>query len=151
MDIIERDPVRVVGIEVVASWKELWTHVPAAWTRLRTRVGEIRDRTDERLVDFSTARGEGIYREVVGAIVETDGAVPEGMVGVVVPGGRWLHHRHEGPAAEIAASFGRMLDWLTDQPYEPNAHKLDVGYTLGGDESVHDLYVGLDSANDRTA
>lgn len=78
MEIVDRGPVRVVGIEVVAPWQELWTEVPEAWRLLRERAEEIQRRTSNVFIDVSLEETAGTYRQVVGAEVDSLDEVPEG-------------------------------------------------------------------------
>lgn len=143
MQIVEREGSRVVGIQVVADWKNLWTEVPQAWKQLFERADEIRDRTAETFVDVSLEMNDGVYTELVGAEVNEAGTVPEGMVQVELPTRRYVHLRHEGPVAGIADAFGRMHAWADENEITTDDFKIDRGYTPGGDETVHDLYVRL--------
>lgn len=141
MTIVEQEALQVIGIEVVAPWRELWTEVPKAWRELRARSGEIACRTSEVFLDVSVEERGGVYRQVVGAAVSTVERVPEGMVALEIPAQRYLHYRHEGTLEAIAESFGKMYEWGREQGHELGAFKLDVGYTLEGDEREHDLYI----------
>lgn len=146
MEIVEKGPLKVVGIEVVASWRDLWTEAPRAWEQLRARAGEIRNRTGEVFLDVSLEQNEGIYRQVVGAEVNSLEVVPAGMVGVEIPAHRYIRYRHQGTLEEIAESFGRIYEWASENGHEADSFKLDEGYTLTGDEREHDLYVRIGSA-----
>ncbi len=141
MEIVEKGPVRVVGIEVVAAWRELWTEVPKAWQLLRARSGEIAHRSSEVALDVSVEEREGVYQQVVGAEVRVLERVPEGMVGLEIPAKRYLRYRHEGTLEAIAESFAKMHAWGSERGHALDAFKLDVGYTLNGGERAHDLYV----------
>jgi len=142
MEIVELGPLKVVGIEVVAPWTELWTAVPRAWETLRARAGEIHHRTSDVFVDVSVEERAGTYRQLVGAEVNSLEHIPEGMTGLEIPARRYLHFRHEGPLEAIAASFGEMYAWGTEHARTLDALKLDFGYNQQGTESGHDLYVG---------
>lgn len=144
MRVVERGSMRVVGIEVVAGWDDLWTEMPRAWGVLRERATELGGRTSEVFVDVSVEEDGGRYRQVVGAEVEPDAAVPDGMVAVDVPAQRYLHHRHEGTLEAIAESFGRMYSWARENGHRVGSFKLDIGYTLAGDETTHDLFIRLE-------
>lgn len=141
MEIVERGPFHVVGIEVVAPWSELWMEVPKAWSILRARAAEIPGRTGEVFVDVSVEEREGVYRQVVGAEVGAVGDVPDGMVAIEIPAQRYLHYRHEGTLEAIAESFGKMYAWGREHGVVLDAFKLDVGYTRSGEDDGHDLYV----------
>lgn len=141
VEIVEKGPVRVVGIEVNAPWRELWTEVPKAWQLLRARAGEIAHRSGEVFLDVSVEVRDGVYRQIVGAEVSAIERVPEGMVGLEIPAQRYLRYRHEGTLEAIAESFAKMYAWGRERGHALDEFKLDVGYTLEGGERTHDLYV----------
>lgn len=143
MEVVERMAMQVIGIEVIAPWQDLWTRVPLAWEELRARSGEIGNRASESFVDVSVEERDGTYRQVVGAEVRPAEAVPEGMIVLEIPYGRFVHLRHEGGLEEIARSFGRMYAWAGAEGHRVDAFKLDAGYTQEGGERLHDLYVRL--------
>lgn len=143
MEIVERGPLRVIGIEVVATWRELWTEAPKAWQLLRARADEIPNRAGKVFIDVSLEENEGTYRQVVGAEVDSLDVVPEGMIGVEIPPHRYLRYRHRGTLEEIAESFGRIYAWAAENGLEVDSFKLDEGYTLAGDEDEHYLFVRL--------
>lgn len=144
MEIVEKGPLRIVGIEVLGEWEALWTEVPKAWRLLHERAAEIVGREDDVFVDVSVEKTGSRYRQVVGAVVESDAPVPHGMTAVDVPAQQYLHHRHEGPVQAIAESFGRIYAWARESGLRAGEFKLDVGYTQAGDETMHDLFVRIE-------
>lgn len=145
VQLVERHAIKVVGIKVVAPWKDLWTEVPKAWSVLRARSGEIRSRVSDVFMDVSLDETSGTYTQLVSAEVSSLEGVPDAMVALEIPAGRYLHLRHEGALDEIPGSFGRMFDWAEQEGLRADAFKLDEGYTQGGAEREHDLYVRVAS------
>lgn len=143
MQFVDRGPLTIVGIRVVAPFRELWTKVPEAWRSLRARSGEIPYHGGGAFIDVSLEEDAGTYTQVVGAEVSALADAPEGMVAVELPPRRYIHYRHEGPVEAIADSFGHMLAWADERGIELDSLKIDVGYTLEGDGTEHDLYVAL--------
>jgi hypothetical protein len=62
---------------------------------------------------------------------------------VLVPGGRWVHHTHEGPVSDIGDSYAAMFDFAAAQDETVGRLQLDVGYEPDGLEHVHQLYLQL--------
>lgn len=143
MRIVQRRATRVVGLEVVGTWEELWTKAPKAWRALRDRASEIQGRTNDVFVDVSLEESDGVYRQVVGAEVADGVEAPGGMVAVEVPGGTYVEGPHAGPLEQIPESFGRIYAWAAEQDHAATALKLDVGYTVDGGETEHTLFVRL--------
>lgn len=143
MRIAELEAMTVVGLPVRAKWQELWTEVPAAWRALFARLGEIEHRQGERLVDVSLDMSGDEYLQLVCAPVSKVVHVPQGMWAVEIPAQRYVRFRHVGPAPDIADSFGRMYEWAEEHGHAAGEFKVDIGYTVQGDENEHDLHIGL--------
>ncbi|WP_152189055.1 hypothetical protein [Georgenia satyanarayanai] len=145
IEIVDRAPVLVVGMPVLAGFHELGTLVPAAWRALSRSLGD----DDRPLAELSVDLGDGRYHETVGVLVPLEDAarvrVP-GAVGSLVPGGAWAQMVHDGPVHTIAETFGRLLAWAAEQGARPGPHKLDVGYRLDGAAERHTLAVELSPA-----
>lgn len=152
MEIVERDEIVVIGIEVVANFGQLHSAVPAAWHELFSRQDELPGTGTGVFVEASTHLGEGSYREVIGVVAvgaevtvpaTVPVTVPEGMAVAIIPGGKFVHHRHDGSEATIATGFQAIYDWAADQQLTLGNHKLDVGYTDDGGQHPHELYVDV--------
>ncbi|MFR9750943.1 effector binding domain-containing protein [Nocardia sp. 004] len=144
MEILEYPGATVMGIEVVARWQDLGAEVSRAWGRVFASSAELPVRASGQLVEVSLEITEGRYRELLGAVVDRSEPCPDGFSVVRIAPQRLLFHRHEGPVVDIAKSFGAMLAWAEREGNTPTDFKLDVGYTPTGEETAHDLYVGLD-------
>lgn len=141
MKIVEHPAMLCVGIAVRADWRSLWTEMPRAWRRLFARRGDIEHRQGDVFMDISLDKRGDEYLQLVCARVSRADYVPDGMRAVEVPAQSYVYHRHRGPAAGIAESFGRMYAWARESGYDAGEFKLDIGYTPQGDERPHDLYV----------
>lgn len=146
MELVTRQGFKVVGIRVVADWEGLWVEVPRAWAAFIERHEEIGRRAGGGFIDLSQGEKGGEYTQLICAEVEEFGEIPAGMVGLEVPTGRYIRHRHEGSVQEIAASFGEMYAWAREHGVAAGAFKVDQGYTKDGREQGHDLYVGVASS-----
>lgn len=141
MELRERSGFTVVGVEVVGSFGELSGLVPAAWRTLFARARELPPPPDGNFVEVSLDLAHG-YREVLGVVAPDTIHVPEDMHTAYVPGGQFLHHRHEGPVQGIADSFAAMYEWAAQQGLRVGLWRVDAGYRPDGREEAHDLLVG---------
>jgi hypothetical protein len=134
MEIIERVPHHLVGPSLTATLGEL----PEVVGRLWRRAFELADSEDTVFAEFGEDPGDGTRVIVVGRLVSepTEDST-------FVPGGRWVHHTHEGPIADIGDSFGAMFDFAVVQGETVGTLKLDVGYEPDASEHVHQLYLQL--------
>ncbi len=134
----------IVGLEVEAEWQALWTELPEAWDRFRSRAHEIEHRAGNVYVDVSLGVEDDVYIQLVGAEVEEVGEVPEGMTALEVPAATYVHHNHIGPPAGIPDSFELMYGWAEDEEIPLGDFKLDFGHTPAGDEEEHHLYIRVE-------
>ncbi|GGX40023.1 GyrI-like domain-containing protein [Saccharospirillum salsuginis] len=146
MEIVELERLQLVGLPVRAEWRELWTEMPKAWKKLFEQVAQINHRHSDRFVDTSLEVENGVYLQLVGSEVLEVDRVPEGMMAVDVPAQRYIYHRHDGPTAGIANSFGQIYDWAKANGYNAAEFKLDIGYSANGNETSHELYVAIQPA-----
>ncbi len=144
MEVVHRDRMLIVGLEVKAEWQALWTEMPEAWEELRARADEIENQAGDVYVDVTVEVEDDIYTQLVGAEVDEAGAVPDGMTLHEVPAATYIHHRHIGPPAGIPDTFGLMYDWADEQDLPAGDFKLDMGYTPAGDEKEHHLYIRVE-------
>ena len=144
MEIVERGATKVVGLQVVATWEELWQKVPKAWRIFAERYTAIEHRMEVPLLDVSLGKQGETYVELVAAQVSTFGATPEGMVELEIPRQDYIFYRHTGPVEEIADSFGKIYQWAEKNGIPAGEMKIDQGYTPGGNDLYHDLYVKVD-------
>lgn len=141
---VVRPQTLLVGLEVVAHWRDLPREVPLAWERLFAceraiaAAGEI-----ETFVELSLGATDGIYTEILAAQVHALAFVPEGLIRIDLPENRYLHRPHEGPLEEIAAGFGALLEYARREEISVSDVKLDTGYARGLTAGRHDLHVGL--------
>ena len=143
MEIVQFGPLTVVGSKVTADWKGLWVEMPKAWRAFLARRNEIKHRASDRFVDISLSEEEGEYNQLIGAEVSAVEDIPADMIAVEIPAQKYVHEHHMGPAAEIAATFGKMYAWARENHLAVDTFKVDIGYTFDGKESEHDLYVRI--------
>lgn len=143
MEIINKDRLWVIGMPVTASWDDLWVEMPKAWKRFFDRHAEITDVVGDRFIDVSLHQDDDRYLQLVGVEVSEIGLVPQNMQAVDIPAQSYIHHTHVGAVSDIAGTFGDMYDWAKRGEARAGSFKLDIGYSAGGDERTHELYIGI--------
>lgn len=143
MKLVDWKEMIIVGIPVSAQWRGLWEQVPKAWARLFEQVAVLEEIGAGPFVDVSLEEIDSVYSQLIGVPLKDGGRIPDGFKAVCIPAQKLLHHRHIGDVKDIANSFGEMYSWADKQGLRLSAFKLDLGYTMRGDETEHDLYVGL--------
>ncbi|HEY9898226.1 MAG TPA: GyrI-like domain-containing protein [Pantanalinema sp.] len=140
MKLVQKAPIKVVGVEVVADWDHLSRAMLTAWDAFLSRRGEIKNRVGEALMDISFKQEGTQFTQVICSEVSTVETLPEGMVTLDIPAQWYVHHRHVGPVKAIPATFNEMIDWAESNVHVTDGFKLDIGYTARG-QRAHDLYL----------
>ena len=143
MELVEKGPIKYVGMQVTAAWDDLAAEMPLAWRTFIGLYDTISARASDTFTDVSLRQENETYTQLVAVEVDQIIDVPDGMVGIELPRQTYIHHRHTGPVDAIAATFGEMIDWAAQEGHTVSALKIDAGYTPGGTETGHDLYIGL--------
>lgn len=143
MELVDHKETYVAGVIVHAHWQRLFEEVPKAWQSLFDQVGRLSEVRPRTFVNVCLLADEGTYLQLVGFAISSGREVPHGLKAIHVPTQRLLHHTHDGPVSAIAASFGAMYRWGEEHGVKLSEFKLDFGYTPNGNESRHELYVGL--------
>ncbi|MFC6284978.1 hypothetical protein ACFP3Q_05400 [Nocardioides sp. GCM10027113] len=133
MEIVERAPQHLRGASLSAPIGELPLVAPSLWRRVMefAEAGQVH-------AELSAEPGGDVHRITVGVLVDEPGEDT-----VAVPGGRWLHHRHEGDVRGIGDTYARMFEHADEVGERTTNLKLDVGYLPDGSEQAHDLYLQL--------
>ncbi|MEX0610233.1 MAG: GyrI-like domain-containing protein [Balneolaceae bacterium] len=141
MKIIEKPSLLVTGIIVHANWKQLWNEMPKAWESFFELYESIENKMNSNFMDISLGIENETYSQLICVEVSEHEAAPEQMINYVVPLKKYIHHKHTGKLEGIAESFGKMYTWGKKQKLNTTEFKLDVGYSLSGDENSHDLFI----------
>ena len=143
MEVVYREEMFVTGLLVHAPLQRLGDEVPKAWRHLFERAAELEELRIESFIDVCMGVVDSKYLQLVGGRIHKVEHIPKGLTAVHILAQGLLHHRHIGPATGIANTFGDMYAWGERNGLTPGEFKLDIGYTLDGKETEHDLYVGL--------
>jgi predicted transcriptional regulator YdeE len=143
MRIVQLDATVVVGVPVTARFDELSRLVPAAWQQFFLHCNELPQPDDGLFAEASFSLGGGLYHETVGVPLRGDVRVQGPWSLALVPAGRFVAHRFEGPVENIGQGFQEIYDWARTEELGLGSYKLDVGYTVGGSTRPHDLYIDV--------
>lgn len=133
----------VVGIPVQALRTELDAAAFSARDAFRKRIAEIDARVTEELVDITLApRGDQGFR-LIGTEVSRVSHLPEGMTTMATPASRFLHHRHEGPAQDVAVTLATMAAWAAANGHRAGSLTLAISDAHDVTDRVHELFLSL--------
>ncbi|MCP5051750.1 MAG: GyrI-like domain-containing protein [bacterium] len=138
-----KESFKVVGILITAKWSDLRLDMPIAWDDFKESFNKIKYRVNDVFMDIRLEKKQGVYKQLICAEVSDVLDVPEGMVFELIPAGHYIHWGHWGPVEKIAGTFGKMYDWANENTIETGDFKIDIGYTLEGNEQYHDLYIEI--------
>jgi predicted transcriptional regulator YdeE len=138
IETVELPELIVIGIAVEAPWTALAEVVPAAWQRLFAAPTEA-----SSFLEVSLSETDGLYQEMVGFLAAAATEVPAGLERRVVPAGRYLRLRHDGPVTDIPPGFGALLAHAKARGLEADVLKLDFGYRRDQLDGAHELHVRL--------
>ena len=144
MDIITLPRMLLIGMEIEASWQDLWIKMPKAWSLLPHRIQDLPHRMGDLMIDVSLGMENDIYHQFICCEVRDASQIPQGLTCILLPEQPYLHHRHEGSLRDIANGFGTLYDYAEGEDIEVTDFKIDVGYRQNRAETPHDLYVGLE-------
>jgi predicted transcriptional regulator YdeE len=143
MDIILLNEFKVIGFKVTCSEERLGTEMPELWKSFMARAGEIKNRSDNYIMDICIEVVGKDYTQCICLKVDDFDFVPSGMDAIVIPSQKYIHHRHEGNVKDIWLSFWNMQKWAKENGYtiDPQDCKIDAG--LEDNESIHELYIKI--------
>lgn len=143
VDVVRKASFKVVGVQVIARWNQLWELMPDAWNDFVTRYADIKNRVSHAFMDLTLGRHGDEFTQLICCEVTSFDDIPPGMVAVEIPDQDYIHLRHDGPIARINAAFGEMHDWAYARDYTLDDFRFDAGYSPDGQDNEHDLYVRL--------
>ncbi|WP_058308311.1 GyrI-like domain-containing protein [Gracilibacillus massiliensis] len=141
MEIVIKEEFTAVGFIVQQDWEGLIREMPVKWDLYKNSVTEIDKRKTDVMMDISLEQHQGIYTQFICAETDDDASVPKGMELRKIPTHRYLHHQHHGSLVGIAETFGEMYQFGKENRIELETMKIDIGYTIAGNETSHDLYI----------
>lgn len=75
--------------------------MPKLWNKFTQRVGEIKNRTSEYMIDINLQVVQNEFTELICVEVNNLSYIPEGMTGLVIPSQSYAYLKHEGPIEEL--------------------------------------------------
>ncbi|MFC4403133.1 GyrI-like domain-containing protein [Gracilibacillus xinjiangensis] len=140
MEKVTLDQFTVAGMIIKSDWKGLHYEMPKKWTLFREKLSQIINRKSDKMMDISMHYEDGIYTQCI--CVEVDDSFKASELEIItIPSQSYLHYLHQGEVTEIAHSFGKMIEYAKMKQIPIDHMKVDIGYTYGGNEKVHDLYI----------
>lgn len=133
----------VVGLEVNATWNELWKQMPAQWEQFKQRHKEVDNSLNNVFMDISLGKHGDIYQQLICTEITDSINVPTGMTVQKIPTQKYIQCRHTGPMEGIAETFGKMYKWAHKNKIHAGEMKLDIGYSKDGKEAYHDLFIKI--------
>ncbi|WP_244535131.1 effector binding domain-containing protein [Gracilibacillus kekensis] len=140
---MKKDGFTAVGLIVKQDWEGLIREMPVKWDIFKNHVTEIENRKTNVMMDISLKQQHGIYTQFICAETDDHASVPNGMQMQKIPTHHYLHHLHHGSLVGIAETFGEMYQYGKDNGIELENMKIDIGYTIQGNETHHDLYIKI--------
>ncbi len=143
MEKLLKEGFTAIGVIVKQDWEGLIREMPVKWDMFKNRVSQINHRKNNVMMDISLEEHNGMYTQFICTEVGENSGVPKGMKVRNIPSHHYLHQVHEGSLVGIAETFGRMYRYGKANGIKLGNMKLDVGYTIEGEEKVHDLYIQI--------
>lgn len=141
--IVNLDEFKVVGFKVICKEDKLEVEMPKLWMVFLERLEEIKNRTDNCVIDISLDVIDKDYTQCICARVDSFDNIPDEMVGLAIPKQKCIYYKHEGPVKEIWMSFYNMMKWAEENGHtlDPSDFKIDINEE--NNEQVHDLYIRI--------
>lgn len=144
MEIVNKQSLQVIGMQVVAKRDYLYTEIPHAWNMFFKRIYEIRDKIDNKFMDISVRKDGDLYTQLVCVEVSTLSFIPTGMIGIKFPARKYISHQHKGTFVGISETYSTMYHWAEENDYGTGDFKIDYGYFDNEREPIeHTLYLAV--------
>lgn len=150
-EVVERGDMKLIGFLVRESLSNILESRIIGQRReeLEARKHEIRNRVSNGiyLTQIYNQTGEwthdSAFDNVVAYEVHKFDEIPNDMLKLLVPGGRFRKFTHEGPESKIGDTYEIINRTCGVRPYDIE-YWLDI-YTLGNESSRIELYIPLDA------
>jgi AraC family transcriptional regulator len=123
--VIEREEMKVVGIPWNGSYTEL-DQIPKLFTMMKNRFDEVNCKKNDNIFISPYHGRETELTYYVTVPVEDFNYVPEGMVAFTIPEKSYVFCIHNGSAAEIEHTYGKIQDWMHEYGYEQDFQALSL-------------------------
>ncbi len=144
MEIINKQSLQVIGIQVIAQQDYLFTEIPHAWDILFKRIEEIRGKIDNRFMDISVKKEGKLCTQLLCIEVNSLSYMPDGMFGMKFPQQKYISFKHTGTIYGVPDSFDKMNKWAKENGYRTGDFKIDYGYYYKEREPIeHTLYLAV--------
>ena len=95
MEIVHKKSFDVVGFKIETDWSNLFYEAPRLREKLFERIGEIKNRIDNKCFEISLSKQDDVYIHLVCVEVsEILDRLPEGMIGLTIPEQTYAFCKH---------------------------------------------------------
>jgi predicted transcriptional regulator YdeE len=138
--LITKNEFKVIGLKITCDWSQLHMEMLKLWNDFTLRVGEIKNRTNEYMIDINLQVVQNEFTELICVEVNDLCDIPDGMTGLVIPTQTYAYTQHEAPIEDIWKTFGELQSWIkeTGRVIDPLDFKMD--YCLNDSSLPHELY-----------
>lgn len=100
-ELITKNEFKVIGMKITCGRSLLHLEMPKLWNKFTQRVGEIKNRTSEYMIDINLQVVQNEFTELICVEVNNLSYIPEGMTGLVISSQSYAYLKHEGPLEEL--------------------------------------------------
>ncbi len=120
--IVERKETKIVGLQYQGKLDS--SKLPTLWEKFMERIPEIKGIKNGNIC-YGHSQGmpnEEVFTYTAGVEAETNGDLPQNMVEVVAPAGKYAVWTHKGPIMQIGETFNKIYsEWLAESGLEVSA------------------------------
>ena len=144
MELVKKNVLHVVGIQVVAKKDYLYTEIPHTWNDFFKKINEIRYKVDNKSMDITVKKENDLYTKLVCVEVDSLSYIPTGMIGIKFPSNNYIMHAHKGSFVTTSETYSQMYKWAENNGFQTGELKIDYGYYLREKEPIeHTLYLAV--------
>ena len=119
--IVSRDAIKLVGIEFEDSFEKAYL-IMNMWVALGPKLHLIKHPVEPHILYgvWHTKPGASKPVYLVGVQVTAFEDIPDGMVGLTVPAGRFVMLAHQGNMGAVGATYEAIMKWMHDTGAQHN-------------------------------
>lgn len=139
-ELITKNEFKVIGMKITCDWSLLHIEMPKLWNKFTQRVGEIKNKTNEYIIDMNLQVVKNQFTELICVEVNDLSYIPEGMTGLVIPSQTYAYLKHEGTTEDIWKSFGELQSWIKETGLTRDPLDFKMDYCLSDPMLPHELF-----------
>jgi AraC family transcriptional regulator len=150
IQVIEKGDMKVIGLAWNGSYSQI-NMIPALFDQMEARIGEVLHKTNEPVFIAPFHSRETEFTYYVTTPVEKIEDIPDGMVGFIIPGKKYVFATHYGAPDKVQNTYLRMFSWMKEHGYEQDYHALSMevykdehkDINASGEKLCFDIYLPL--------